>query len=324
MKKSLLYTFRSGKNPKFLYYGINLFRQLIPSLVFRKRRFSLLGELKNRPDKDYIQSRVDYYNKLADGAELPADTPTIADHKMPKKGKVYYFDTFQYTRYYPVSLKWQCLPGDIITVPDYPMVVKSRPLTEHNENSVIMKLDKVRHFTFVDDTINFADKLDKAIFRGKVHGKPIRKQLMEMYFDHPMCDLGDVGRYVDGPKEWHSPKLTIRQHLDYKFILALEGNDVASNLKWIMSSNSVAVMPRPTCETWFMEGTLIPDYHYIEIKEDLSDLEERLKYFIAHEDEALAIIKHANEYVKPFRDEKREDLISLLVLEKYFKKTNQL
>lgn len=59
---------------------------------------------------------------------------------------------------------------------------------------------------------------------------------------------------------------TIREHLDYKFIMAIEGNDVASNLKWVMSSNSLAVMPRPTCETWFMEGTLIPDYHYIEVR----------------------------------------------------------
>lgn len=74
--------------------------------------------------------------------------------------------------------------------------------------------------------------------------------------------------------------------MDYKFIMALEGNDVASNLKWVMSSNSIAVMPRPTCETWFMEGKLIPNYHYIEIKPDFTDLEERLKYYIEHPEEA--------------------------------------
>ena len=67
--------------------------------------------------------------------------------------------------------------------------------------------------------------------------------------------------------------------------MALEGIDVASNLKWVMSSNSIAVMPRPTCETWFMEGTLIPDYHYIEIKPDFSDLEERLNQYITTERE---------------------------------------
>ena len=117
--------------------------------------------------------------------------------------------------------------------------------------------------------------------------------------------------------------MTIADHLKYKFILALEGNDVASNLKWVMSSNSVAVMPRPTCETWFMEGTLIPNYHYIEIKPDFSDLEERLNHYIQHPNEAESIIKHAHEYVNQFKDKKREDIISLLVLDKYFRMTGQ-
>ena len=102
---------------------------------------------------------------------------------------------------------------------------------------------------------------------------------MEMYFHHPMCDLGDVSKNTTDPAEWRTEKKTINEHLDYKFIMALEGIDVASNLKWVMSSNSIAVMPRPTCETWFMEGTLIPNYHYIEIKPDFSDLEERLNYY---------------------------------------------
>jgi len=116
--------------------------------------------------------------------------------------------------------------------------------------------------------------------------------------------------------------MTIGEHLDYKFVMSLEGNDVASNLKWVMSSNSIAVTPRLTCETWFMEGTLIPNYHYIEVKSDFSDLEERLQYFISHPDEAEAIIQHAHEYVAQFQDKKREELISLLVLKKYFEITN--
>lgn len=73
-----------------------------------------------------------------------------------------------------------------------------------------------------------------------------------------------------------------------------------------------------------MEGKLVPNYHYIEIKEDLSDLEERLRYYIMHEDEALTIIRHAHEYVEQFKDTTREHLISLLVLQKYFEKTKQL
>ena len=71
-----------------------------------------------------------------------------------------------------------------------------------------------------------------------------------------------------------------------------------------------------------MEGKLIPNYHYIEVKEDFSDLEERLQYYIDHPDEAEAIIRHAHKYVDQFRDKERESLISLLVLKKYFEITN--
>ena len=106
--------------------------------------------------------------------------------------------------------------------------------------------------------------------------------------------------------------------------MSLEGNDVASNLKWVMSSNSIAVTPRLTCETWFMEGTLKPNYHYIEVNDDFSNLEERLQYYIDHPEEAEAIIKHAHEYVDQFRDKEREKLISLLVLKKYFEITNKV
>ena len=58
------------------------------------------------------------------------------------------------------------------------------------------------------------------------------------------------------------------------------------------------------------------------MKPDFSDLEERLTYYIEHPDEAEAIIQHAHDYISQFRDEKREKLISVLVLKKYFDITN--
>lgn len=322
MKNKLLYKLCSGKNPKFIYYGVNLFRMLIPKFLFRIRLKGKLVSGMGREDWKYIKQRVDYYNKLSSNVALPDFAPRLSEHKADKQ-KVYFYDTYQYTRWFPLCYQWGFCPGDVTYIPDFPSVVKSRPLTLNNENSIIMKLDKVRHFIFVKDRKNFSEKKNKVIFRGKVKGKLSRKHFMEMYFHHPMCDLGDVSKDTTDPLEWQTEKKTIGEHLDYKFIMALEGNDVASNLKWIMSSNSIAIMPKPTCETWFMEGTLIPDYHYIEIKPDFSDLIERVNYYIEHIAEAQKIIEHANEYVAQFKNKEREDLISLLVLDKYFRVTGQ-
>ncbi len=321
MKNLLLYKFCSGKNSKWIYFGVNYIRFLTPKFIFRSKLKKTLANFSSCSDKAYIEQRVDYYNKLSISKQLPENASKLENHTLQKKKKVYFFDTYQYTRWFPLSFRWFYVPGDITFVPEQPSIVKSRPLTPNNENSVLMKLNKVRHFIFVKDSIPFAEKENLVIFRGKVNGKSSREKFMNMYYHHPMCDLGDVGKSVV-PK-WEKDKKTIREHLKYKFVMALEGNDVASNLKWVMSSNSIAVMPKPTCETWFMEGSLVPNVHYIEIKEDFSDLEERLTYYIEHLDDALTIIENAHRYVSQFQDKSRENLISLLVLQKYFEKTNQ-
>ena len=46
-------------------------------------------------------------------------------------------------------------------------------------------------------------------------------------------------------------------------------NDVASGLKWMLNSDPVVFMPRPTHETWAMEGLLRPYVHYVPVEADL-------------------------------------------------------
>lgn len=315
-----MYTLGSGKNSKLLYYIRGYSQFLVSKQWLRRRRASLLEEARGRRDYEYMLSRVNYYCKLTTPTPLPSSSPILAEHGFGEQ-KVYFFDTHEFTRYFSDYLRWGFCPGDVTYVPEVPSIVKSRPLVESNENSVVMKLDKVRHFIFVQDNIPYRSKKDKLVFRGKVEGKKIREDFMRLFLDHPMVDAGDVSRYSSLDERWKAEKMTLSEHLDYKFVMALEGIDVASNLKWVMSSNSLAVMPDPTCETWFMEGTLIPNYHYVQIKPDFSDLEERLQYYIDHPDEAEEIIRHAHEYVDQFKDKRREKLISLMVLDKYFRLT---
>lgn len=325
------YLLRSGKNSKQKYYAVNYLRQLIPEFIFEKRLERVLEKASRRVDFDYIKRRVDYYNKLDRRVDLPADAMLLKEHAIPEKQKVYYFDTYEYLRWFPKEHRWGYCPGDVTFIPDYPSIVKSRPVAGDNANSVVMKLDKIRHFLFVKDRKKFADKKPIAIFRGKVRGelggkvgdKELRMDFMRKFYGNPVCDAGDVSHDTTLPPEWHREKMTISDHLDYMFIMALEGNDVASNLKWVMSSNSLAVMPRPVYETWFMEGLLEPGVHYVEIKSDFSDLEEKMRYYASHPDEAQKIIDNAHRYVDQFRDKEREDLISLLVLDKYFRMTGQ-
>lgn len=311
---------RKYKNNRQVYYLKAIFRELYPAYLCRlDLPLKLKGQRKYHVS--YLKARMDYYNKLNRCQNHLEFLPKLAEFRIPKHTRVYYFDSYEYTRFFDKNLRTAFLPGDIVHVPEIPTIVKSRPIGDHNVNSVLLNLDKVRHFMFVKDKKSFPGKKDMLVGRGTVT-QPHRIRFLEMYFNHPLCNVGQVNKDNRGNK-FLVEKMTIDEHLDYKFILCLEGNDVATNLKWVMSSNSLAVMPRPKYETWFMEGTLIPNYHYILIKDDYTDLEEQLHYYIGHQEEALAVVKHANEYVSQFKDKRREDLISLLVLDKYFRETGQ-
>lgn len=303
---------------------------MVPPCIFRHRLDGLLASVEGRGDADYIMSRVDYYNKLQPGAVLPEGNIHERERShyvfldeacrfRPKTfHEAYFFDLNDVMKYFPADTRIGFIPGDVYFTPPFPAFVKSRLLSDDNQNSVLLKLDKQRHFFFVDDRIPFEKKQDMAIFRGKIRESRLREKFLAQYFDSELCDCGIVDNNPKHP-EWRVPKKTIAQHLQYKYIMALEGNDVASNLKWVMSSNSIAVMTRPTCETWYMEGKLKPGVHYIEVKEDFSDLGEKLEYYSGHTDEANEIISNAHKFVAQFFDDERELLIQLLVVAKYLK-----
>ncbi len=291
----------------YLYFLLR-HKNYVKRIVELEKNFSEL-ELQS------IEERVNYYNKINSPIDKSIFINKVEDLRKPKTPKAYYFDTNEYAKNFPQNLPIQFLFGDIIHVPNIPSIVKSRPIVENNENSILLKLDKARHFVYVKNDKPFLTKKNILIGRCSVYQEH-RIKFYEKYFGNPLCDLGQVNK-EHGNINWLKPKISIKKHLEYKFILSLQGNDVATNLKWIMSSNSIAVLPKPTIETWFMEGVLKAGEHYIEINDDYSNLEEILNYYIKNPKECQKIIENANRFCLQFKNKNKEDLISLLVLKKF-------
>ena len=328
------------KNNYFLYNLKGIARSFTPAIFLPKNREKILKDVLARPDIEYIKSRVDYYCQLDSPITLDDEAKNLSFVRFTRKKSVYFFDTYEYTRYFPQDFKAHFEFGDVNYICPKPSITKSRPiqsyatalqgagggeLIESNppfSNSTLLNLEKVRHFTFINDPYTFENKQDKLFYRGGIY-QSHRTAFFEKYFNHRLCDLGHTGSKTIH-KEWQKAKIGIAKHLPYKFLLSLEGNDVASNLKWVMSSNSLAVMPNPKFETWFMEGRLLPNIHYMQIRDDYADVEEKLIFFIKHPNDAKEIIHNAHNYIKQFFDKKREAIISLLVLEKYFYYTGQI
>lgn len=280
----------------------------------------------------------------------PFQAPTtIANFKIPKNKTSYFFDAFEILRYFSdrPDARFTLESGDVNYCLSRPAFCKSRPIFGANHNNVLLNLDKFRHFRFVRDRIPFEKKDDILFFRGGVY-QPHRVAFLERHFGDSRGDLGHTGSLADFNARFKKPKANLAAHLRHKFILSLEGNDVASNLKWIMSSNSIAVSPPLRFETWFMEGRLKGDFHYIEIApegggtrdengEDCGGganggvfggvsegdknwgVFEKLEFYAKHPALCEKIIANANAYCAQFMDEKREIIIALLVAEKYFR-----
>ncbi len=304
-----------NKNAKLTYYASSIISMFVPSFIYRRKLNDLLDNIY---DADYISKRVNYYNKIDSEFSLSESFPTIHEFKKYEKKKTYYFDLLEYLRYFDPSQRVAYLFGDIRSVPPFPSLLKSRPIDGDNKNSILMNLNKVRHFIFVNDRVKFEDKKSLLVWRGKAHQKH-RQYFLDKFYTNKLCNVGQIIKNRDKDSlKWVKEKLSLKKQLEYKFILAIEGNDVASNLKWIMSSSSISFMVKPKYETWFMEGTLIPNHHYVLLKDDYSDLEDKILYYSQNIDESLKIIENAHKYIDQFRDKKRENIISLLVLKKYF------
>lgn len=124
--------------------------------------------------------------------------------------------TYEFTRWFSDRLLWNTVPGDVTTVPDVPSIVKSRPICGDNANSVLLNLDKVRHFIFLRDDIPFRKKSDKAIFRLAITRRPHRERFMRMYFGSECCDAGISTPRPEYPPEWTKPHISMYDHLNYK------------------------------------------------------------------------------------------------------------
>lgn len=313
---------RAGKSIPLFYYIRETLFNLIPRSLLARRRKRILRGWEQRPDADEIRERVDFYCPLKEPFPLSDNAVALKDIRPGKFLSRYAYDAQRSLRYWPGDVKVDFQHGDIWENPDTPTLMKGRRLDGKNEgNAVILNLDRIRHFLRPKDTVPFEEKIPKLFFRGDIFNKPARIRFFEQWADNPLFDLGDTCPHT--PSRWAARPVSVPEHFKYRFILALEGYDVASALQWIMASGCVPVMTRPTVEGWLMHSRLVPGKHYIEIAPDFSDVGEKIAYYAAHPDEAEAIARESRRWAERFFNPERERIISLLVAERYLSLAQQ-
>ena len=311
---------RRHKRSRFFYFLRHIARMGVPRAVHQRVGAKLLERFAE-PLPSELQTRLDHYYRYRGPFELGPEAGTLPLSGLRQR-RNYWFDLAEPLRRMPAGLRLHYRFGDDTVPPERPTVVKARRIDEPEGTSVLLKLNEVRHFVFVNDRTPFARKRDSLVWRGGALNE-VRRAVVKRWFDHPRFDIGRTDKDPDGAA-YRKPFLSIDEQLSHKFVLSLEGNDVATNLKWILSSNSVCLMPRPTKETWFMEGLLEPGVHYVELRPDLEDLEEVVERLSNDEPTCARVIQNANAWTNQFRDPSTEEALALLVLQRYFRASGQL
>lgn len=302
------------------YFARNVLRLAIPANVLRarlRREFATIDDAR----WEAASARVDYYFRAPHRFD-PGEAADRWRWSLFSKQRNYAFDLIEHLRWFDRDLRVAHRFGDDTSEPAVPTLVKARVIGRPSTNAILFKLNKVRHFRFVRDAVPFAAKRAQLVWRGKAHQQH-RRRFLEAVHRLPRCDVGRTND-PDGTGQFVVPFLSMRRQLEFQFVASIEGNDVATNLKWILSSNSVCVMPRPRLETWFQEGLLEPGRHYVEVADDWSDVSDKLDSYARNPTECERITRAANEHCARFKDRRLERLTCLLVLLRYFEASGQI
>ena len=216
--------------------------------------------------------------------------------------------------------------------------VKNRLVKYPTDGVLLRCLNKKRHWGYIKeravDSLHFHAKKNIAIWRGSTTGDARmvanRFLLVETWFKrNSNIDVGFMN-IVQDPKthgaffqrnnirQYMGEEMSPTQLLQYKYIISVRGNDKDSGLNWKLASRSVVFMARPTVNSWLMESELIPNVHYVLLKDDFSDLSEKVQWANQNVDLMRQISRNARKYMKQFENSALEKSIEMEVVKRYF------
>jgi len=191
------------------------------------------------------------------------------------------------------------------------------PIPNFDDIDVIMNEDIPLPYSKYD----WSEKIDKAVFRGNPTGcgtnsdTNMRIKLAEMINTNAnYLDVGLIKTTNNMPrfdpvkglslidvKALPVEKMDMQQQSEYKYIIHIDGNVAAYRLLKTMLLGSVILKVAGKYELW-VEQLLQDGVNYISIKEDLSDLIEKIEWCKSHDAECKKIAENGTNLAKKVLD----------------------
>ncbi|MAE87358.1 MAG: hypothetical protein CMB80_31785, partial [Flammeovirgaceae bacterium] len=201
----------------------------------------------------------------------------------------------------------------------FPVIRKARKITD--KYGILYDLRSLRYnspcYTVMKNDIDWSEKNNDVIWRGATTGEQlVRETFVQNY--HTKYNVGfSTSKQKPHLADLVKERISIADQLKSKFIVSLQGNDLASNIRWVLYSNSVPIMPKPKWTSWTMETKLEPNVHYLELNDDLSNLDELLAWASKNDKECQQIALNGKSYAAQFLDRDYDTRLRLRLLEEY-------
>lgn len=187
----------------------------------------------------------------------------------------------------------------------------------------------------LQDEYQWKNKLDVVYWRGSTTGQGYnikdylsqpRVKLVDMSTHHPLLIDAKFVAIVGLDGELHEiiekkfgivSRVDPTEQLKYKYLINMDGHTCTyPGFLWRLVSNSVVFKQETNNFQWFYP-LLKPWVHYVPIKEDLSDLVEKIEYAKLHDKEMEEMSLHTQEYVGENLDVNGMQLYAAMTLNKY-------
>ncbi len=153
--------------------------------------------------------------------------------------------------------------------------------------------------------IPWENKKELAFWRGGFTKKN-RTKLCQLSIDHPdYLNARLVGDSKD--PEWQKQceesgylgsRCSWSEFLEHKYLPYMDGVMCAAPaLQWRLLSHSLTFKPDSEEIQWFYRA-IHPNVHYVPVKNDLSDLPEKIDWAKGHDESARKIVERANEFAE--------------------------
>ncbi|KAI9353909.1 lipopolysaccharide-modifying protein [Obelidium mucronatum] len=110
------------------------------------------------------------------------------------------------------------------------------------------------------------------------------------------------------------PKVSFKDSMQFKYLVVVDGNSWPSRLQEYLQTNSVVLYTGIFID-WY-SWMLVPWIHYVPVRLDFSDMDERIEWLVKNDAKARKIAENARELMKfVSRLEQMQCYTSLLLLE---------